>query len=132
MSKIWLVQIQDYEPDIWNFPEEFSTRKKAIEWGIKEAKSEGSRCFWLGQKEEYKPDFCIDTFLEKIQEDAYEEVGEVADDYLNDVNQDEKDTLKKSMLQLFSDWTKRFCKTHSFYKVTDTQCVIVENFKIGG
>ena len=39
-------------------------------------------CFYVGEKDPFIPEINVDSIIEQLQEDAYEQCGEVADDFL--------------------------------------------------
>jgi len=59
----------------------------------------------------------VDNVLEIISEQIYSEVGEVAEDYLNDVKQEDFSVLEERLNTVLMDWMKEFGYEPKFYKV---------------
>ncbi|MDW5524611.1 DUF2188 domain-containing protein [Carnobacterium maltaromaticum] len=112
----------------WEASEYFDTKEEAIEYGVTllnkynsldaDGKSdmdlsdglnmrpddcENIYTFYVGQIETVGFPDVVDNLLETISETVYDEVGEVADGYLNDVTTEHKEELS----DLIHDWAKR-------------------------
>ena len=78
MKEIWLVSDnQEY----WNGDDEFGSREEAIKHGHKSLDIDVNESFWIGKRGEFVPEVDIDSILERVEEDAYEKVGEFADNH---------------------------------------------------
>lgn len=65
---------------------------------------------------------CVDSILDQMREWAYDDVNEFADDYLNDVTQEQKDEIK----QLISDWATKHNISPNFFSVGNVVEILVD------
>ena len=96
----WTYEV-NLNSDIWN-GEIFDTKEEAIAEGRKEAI-------------EYKKD----SF-------KYDEVGEVAEDYLDDVSKKDALELEEKLNEVFYKWQEEHNYKPSFYKVISEEIIKVE------
>ena len=72
----------------------------------------------FGYVEPYKVEHVnADSIIEYLQEDAYEQIGEVAQDWLDNITVEQRKDLEASVLSVVKDWLKRCKEEPSFYKV---------------
>lgn len=60
--------------------------------------------------------FCVDSLIERVQENAYDNYGEHASDYLDDVTEEQKEELKELVLV----WSEKV-KAPRFYMVKNVK-----------
>jgi hypothetical protein len=121
----WMFNIGGY--DIWT-GEEFDTNQKAIEEGrlevIAENKinlergfaNEAIKSFDVGQIASVSP--CgvdVDSILENIAENTGDEVGEVAEDYLMDVANEDAAELEEKLNEVLFTWMKKHNYEPNFF-----------------
>ena len=118
-------QFELLNSDIWR-GDEFDTKEQAIEEGRKEAIKEGLIKFRVGQIAS-PPKFGIeaDIVIERISEVMYEDVGEVAEDYLDDVTKEHLLELEEKLNEVFFKWQKEHGYNPTFYKITNIEEIIV-------
>ena len=87
--------------------------KDAIEWGHKEG-----NLIAVGLIEPYKVDYVSgDHIIELFQQNAYDEIGEVAEEWLNSVTMEQRKDLSSRLLKVVKEWLKDCNEEPSFYKV---------------
>lgn len=102
---------------------------------VEEAYDEGySRddTFALGLIERYEVnyDLAIDI-IERLYEDACDEVGEVAECWLDSVKRPELDKLNERIIPIVKEWLKEIGEEPSFYKVLPfEECTLREALEI--
>ena len=105
----WMCSIDEEQ---WQAAEYFDTKEEAVEFGIKSIQTfnkipedgclddemgstpeEVVTSFYVGQAFCPEIPFNVDDLLERIQEAAYEDGGEFAEDYLDDVTKEHREEL---------------------------------------
>ena len=92
----------------------------SIEECVQEAKALGyTDCtIAVGLVERYMPTYVdTDRMIECLQETAFDEVGEVAEDWLLDISKEDRNVLDERLYKVVIDWLKEYKYTPSFYKV---------------
>lgn len=125
------------QSDIWSCSEEFDTKDDAIIAGRKEAIAENTINSNYGSKFQHKSfqvsrvegvipcGVDIDDILENISENVYDDVGEAAEGYLDDVTKEHRDELEEKLNDVLFDWIKR----HN-YEPTCFKIVAIETIQI--
>lgn len=67
----------------------------------------------------------MDSVIEDIQEAMYEENGEVAEDYLNDVTKEVMLELEKELNKVFYKWQKKHNYEPTFYTIINEEIINV-------
>ena len=98
---------------------------------VEEAIAEGyelSDTFAIGLIENYKINTNLaDIIIERLQEDAYDEVGEVSDGWLDSATPDDIARLDCRLSQLVSDWLKEVKEEPNFYTIAPcNECTLEE------
>lgn len=121
----WTYEV-NLNSDIWN-GEIFDTKEEAIAEGRKEAIEYKKDSFKVGIIEE-STNFGVDVdqVIENIQEAMYDEVGEVAEDYLDDVSKKDALELEEKLNEVFYRWQEEHNYKPSFYKVISEEIIKVE------
>lgn len=86
----------------------------------------------IGHIEPYKVnyDFAQDI-VERLCEDAWDEVGEASDGWLDSVKRPELDKLNDRILPIVLEWLKELHEEPSFYKILPfEECTIEEAIKL--
>jgi hypothetical protein len=71
----------------------------------------------VGIIERYVPYVDANRLIEWMQEDAVDEVGEIADDWLADISKKELGDLHERLSSTTLDWLKQYNLMPTFYKV---------------
>lgn len=110
------------EEETWVTHDEFETKEDAIKAG----------------KEEYKGDFFVgktktvgvpvisssDDILEVIQERVYDQVGEVAEDYLGaEVTRQQEKELEKEINYVILKWMKKYKHLPRFWTIENVEWI---------
>jgi len=128
----WLVNLN--EDGDWSSFDNFETREKAIEYGktnFEEMYEEetgdifdpkrGDKVFYVGQIKKFKAYVCVDSILEKVAENAYDEVGEFAEGYLEKLTNEEVKLLETSVNEVFLKWMEETNNKPIFFKIENTE-----------
>ena len=104
----------------------YDTKEECIVEAKKEATDEGLTEFRIG--ETYDVDTGIDGYslLDNIGERAYEEVGDVAEGYLEDVTNEEREELEIELNKVFDKWKEKYGYKPSFYGVENIETMKIE------
>lgn len=132
----WVIDLKS--DGIWCCDVEFETREEAIAYGRKnfeelyeEEHSEifnhenDKKVFYVGQIERFVPSVSADSVLEQISENAYDEVGEVAEDYLSHVKIKDLGLLEERFNKVLMEWMVETKNNPTFWKITNTEEVAV-------
>lgn len=110
--------------EIWNSGEWYATKEEAIEAGKEFAKTEGITAFEVGEKLEIgMPGIDTDSILEHIAESVYDEVGEAAETYLEDVKREHQDELEEKLNEALFDWATKYGYHPSCWKVVNVETI---------
>ena len=127
MKDNWIVELTEKEDDIWFADIECNSRQEAIREGMEKAKSQGLKSYRIGRSISCEvPNIFADWIIENAQEQLGYEVGEVADDYLEGVNEEQIKELEEEINEVFQDWNKRYNLEPNCYKVVDVERINVE------
>lgn len=143
-----------HNSEYWNAEDVFNTEEEAVKTGVsllkkynsldKELKSEVLALsnkiedtmgiaslgyetitrFDVGLVEQATVEFNVDSILETATENAYDEYGEFAEDYLEDVTDEDKTELET----LIHDWFIRHNYIPQFYKVYNIETIDLNDF----
>lgn len=92
-----------------------ATREAAIEAAIHEIDDDWT-VIWTGRAVRFKPCGVAEYVIEQLQEQAHDECGEYAEDYLTSVTEEQEAELNRMIV----DWASSV-ETPTFYTVTDVQ-----------
>lgn len=107
--------------------ETFSTIEEALD----EAKECWFECYdisdsedgyidiYIGEAEYYTDGIFVDYIIEQQQQDAYSEMGEYAEDYLEDITKEEKAILQERLNKVWNEFKKEFNHEARFYNVVN-------------
>ena len=84
--------------------------------------------FALGYIEDYNMNLCFaDHLIEYLQEDAYDELGEVAYDWLDSISKEQRELLNNRITNVVKEWLKEIHEEPNFYKVLPCEeCTLKE------
>lgn len=92
-----------------NYGYPFDCKEDAIDEAQKEAKVYGSQSFFIGQVERYVPRINLaESLIDELQEQAWDEIGEYSDGYLEYVHQNEMNELNKALGEAFCSWIEKY------------------------
>lgn len=124
MSK-WTYEI-DIDRDIWRGGV-FNTKEEAIEEGNSEAIIEGKMSFKIGITEEiFNFGIDVDRVIEDIQNTMYDEAGEIAEDYLDNVTTEHRLELERELNEVFYKWQEKHNYKPTFYRVISEEIIEVK------
>ena len=88
---------------------------------VEEAKTEGYQdgdTFALGYIEPYEVNYVnSDQIIEFLVQDACDQVGEVAEDWLNSIVREQREDLEDRVLKVVKEWLKDCHEEPTFYKI---------------
>ena len=127
MADVWLCSTNDYS---WDDYEEFRTKNEAIAWGKREYEDYDIEGFFVGKKRECKlaEDILdVDDVLEQVTNCVYNDNGEYAEDYLDDVPLGHKQELSEELNKVFHAWVKKHRYEPTFFEVVGIEAVSMES-----
>ncbi|MDT2635497.1 hypothetical protein P7D52_07950 [Enterococcus dongliensis] len=135
IDKKWMCSLKE---DIWKACDYFDTKEEAIKAGLESAHrfncnpdteylddemgstpDEVVTEFLVGQINASAVPFCVDTLIENVQESAYDEGGEWADTYLDDVTKEDREELEN----LVFDWFIRNDYLPRWYTISSVEII---------
>lgn len=116
---IWNENDEEY----WN-NDSFDT----IEEALKDAKTNTNNIkgVYIGQVRNFVPRVKADDVIEQIQEDAYELVGDVSENYFSKVSKEHEEELNKTLTMVFNIWAEKYGYTPDFYYIDKIKFVKFE------
>jgi hypothetical protein len=106
-----------YSTDEERYHEQEPSRLAILRHAVGELEGQGEdSSFWIGRNVGFTGKGDPDSIIEALQEQAFEECGEFAETYLDDVTQPEKNELQT----LVTEWAKRVDRSN-FWTVRDTE-----------
>jgi hypothetical protein len=130
----WIINLN--EDGTWGSLEEFDSKEEAISYGkenfegiYEEENGEKfdleieKKVFYVGQIERYVPSVCASSLVEQIAENACDEVGEVAEDYLYDVSKEDIQLLEERLNDVLSNWIDETNNRPTFWKIVNIETV---------
>lgn len=123
----WIAEMTDTDNEIWSADIEGNSREDVIADGMKYAKEEGLSSFRIGQKIPVGvPTLDIDSILEDAYEQVYNEVGEVAEGFLDDVSKEQEKELEEKLNEAFYNWIKKHKLEPTCYVVINDEVIEVK------
>ncbi|HDR7526721.1 TPA: hypothetical protein QCX62_003310 [Bacillus paranthracis] len=123
----WLYNLYENN-DVW-MSDHYETKEEAIKAANAELddleKYGGVRGngFYVGQLQKYGPVVCIDSFIEKIKDQAYEECGEVSEDWLGNINETQTRLLENKLQTVLCGWLEEINEKPLFGDVINIEQV---------
>jgi hypothetical protein len=77
--------------------------------------------YWIGKCVEWMPSISADNVLEQLNCEAYDEVGEHADDWLMAVSKEDQQKLEDELNAVLNKWLIDTCNIPTFYRVVDVK-----------
>ena len=104
-----------------NFEGDFETREDAIGEGTYYAKDEGITIFYVGAQKAVVLGVNVDSIIEQLGEDATEQVGEIADNYLRHVKTNDAIILEEKLNEVLRSWLSDFGYRPTFWTVDNVE-----------
>ena len=142
----WVLNLQ--EDDFWNATETFDTKEEAIKEG-RECLKNIADCidingydadlfgteqldmgdivnhFFVGKTRNFEPSIDVDDIFERLEDDAFNEAGEIAEDYLWNIKKEESDELSTELTKVFNEWASKYNHEPHFYIIDDIEKIEV-------
>lgn len=123
----WIAEITDTDSEIWNSDIEGDTREEVIKEGMKMAKEDGLAMFRIGRQIPVGvPTLDIDSILEDAYYQVYNEVGEVAEEFLEDVTSQQQKELEEKLNEVFFNWIKQHKLEPTCYSIINDEWIEIE------
>jgi hypothetical protein len=113
-----------------NYEGDFETKEQAIAEAIYYYKDDerDQDFIWVGQTKNISLGVNVDRIIEDLGEEAYDEVGEYAEDYLTDVTLSHQKVLEERLNEVLVTWMKEFKYEPNFWTVTNVEKIEVDKF----
>lgn len=117
---------QKWTYDIWNSDiwtgGICDSKEEAIELAKDEAIENNKYSFRVGKVEKaFDYGIDVDVIIEDIQNSTYDECGEVAENYLEDVTKEDKEELSDKLDKVFREWQEQHNYKPNFYTISDEE-----------
>lgn len=123
----WTADITQTNSEIWTSDIEGSSREDVIADGMEYAKEEGYSSFRIGKKIPVGvPTLDIDSILESAYNQVYDEVGECAEGFLDDVTKEQQRELEEQLNEVFYNWVIKHKLQPNCYTVTNEEIIEVK------
>lgn len=100
----------------------FDTKEEAIKEGEAEAREYEKDLFFVARAViTFQPYIYAEDIIEEIQQNAYDNGGEYAETYLDDVQRKHRDELEEKLNEVLSNWMNKYGYTPNFYSVEDVE-----------
>lgn len=106
---------------------EIGERERALKDALFQARFCQCTTVILAKVEPYRPELDIEGIVDGIAEQAYWDMGEVAEDWLDDVTSEEFDMLRERMQPIFTQWLDEIGATPEFFTVLSTEEIEVRD-----
>jgi hypothetical protein len=113
-----------------NFEGDFDTKEQAIDeaiWYYKDDEKDQD-FIWVGQIKPVSVGVNIDSLLEQLGEEAYEEAGEYAEDYLTNVTLSHQKILEQRLNNVLVAWMKEYNYEPNFWAVENVKKIDVSEY----
>lgn len=108
----------------------YDTKEDAIKQGFIDAQEYGKEVFFVAKAViTFQPHVYAEGIIEEIQENAYDEGGEYAETYLDDVKREHLEELEEKLNEVLSNWINKYEYNPNFYSVEDIEEVQVQSVK---
>ncbi|KIN79756.1 hypothetical protein SD74_19155 [Clostridium botulinum] len=117
----------DTDSEIWSSDIEGNSREDVIADGMEYAKEEGLASFRIGQCISVSiPTLDTDSILEDAYDQIYDEVGESAEGFLDDVTSEQEKELEDKLNEVFYNWIKKHKLEPTCYTVINNEIIEVK------
>lgn len=105
--------------EIW-YNDRFDSIEECIKDAVENYERKPGEQIAIGICEDYMPQIDVETMLERAAEDAYEEVGEVAEGWLESEQRKGyvgEEKLQERIDKVFKEWLEETKQVPNFYKI---------------
>jgi len=108
--------------------ESFDTKEGAVIAGLEEYNEDDrdQNYYEVGQIHLHIPSVNVDWLIDNVREEAYEQSGESADDWLDQVSREQQSILEERMNKVLIDWLKEVNEIPKFGTMTNVQTIQIE------
>lgn len=99
----------------------YVSREDAIERGPDDLGLENGQTLYIGRCVPWELKINADMIIESLVDDAYEDVGEHADGFLQGVTPEQSDSLAASIEAVINAWMEAFGYKPKFFSVEDVE-----------
>ena len=96
-------------------------REEVDEYKAEEGIEEEIQSVFIGELKEFKPSVCVDRVLDFIVDDAYDEVGELAEGFLDGVSNDVELELEEDLNKVLNKWLDKHKLSPCFGAIEDVK-----------
>jgi hypothetical protein len=110
-----------------NFEGEFDTKEQAVAeaiWYYKDDEKDQD-FIWVGQTKPISSGVNVDSIIEQLGEEAYDQAGEYAEDYLTNVTLNHQRVLEERLNEVLLAWMKEYNYEPNFWTVENIEKVDV-------
>lgn len=113
-----------------NFEGDFETKEQAIEEAIYYYKDDekDQDFIWVGQTKNISLGVNVDRIIEDLSEEAYDQAGEYAEDYLTTVESSHQKVLEERLNEVLVTWMKELKYEPNFWTVTNVEKIDVSKY----
>lgn len=127
INEEWIAELTESDCEIWSSDIEGNSREEVINNGMKYAKDEGLKSFRIGQKIPVGvPTLNIDVILEGAYDQIYDEFGEVAEGFLDDVTSEQQNELEEQLNEVFYNWSIKHKLEPNCYIIINDEIIEVK------
>ena len=109
-----------FQSDFFDTPEEALAEAREIEKeSLAPEKKEAVYIGVVGEK--WKPTIDGESIIDMLRDEAYEEGGEYAEDYLKDVSEAQRDELTEVLTNAFNKWAAKYGYKPNFYPIENVK-----------
>lgn len=114
--------------DVWNTYDYYDTKEEAISGGKEYYALDEIEVFYVGQIENCNIVVGVDAsrILEDISLNVYDEVGEAAEDYLDDVKREHENILEERLNKVVLEWIEEFKYKPNFFTIDNVEKIKLE------
>ena len=109
---------EEYEGPFDSYDEALQAAKDA---NLDEYHDDRYEVAYIGECVWYKPHVDADNVIEAVQDEAYDQAGDFAIDYLDDVTKEHRDKLESLLTGIFNIWAEDYGYKPSFFTVENVK-----------
>ena len=113
------------DDELWRH-DVFETEKECVEDAVKNYDFEIGDTIAIGTTCAFIPSLCAETILEDVENNAFDECGEVAEDWINFKDKENLEVLSARLTECLVQWLKETKQEPSFYKIEDIKTIEIK------
>ena len=123
MKEVWVANISESSSEIWNCIElETDSKEEIIKEGMLLAKDEELDFFGIGRKVPIvEPTIDAEEIIERISDRTYDEFGEIAEGYLQNIKAEHLEELDLELQKVFNSWIKKYRYSLNSFLIEDEE-----------